>query len=117
LVENLHNNFISKKEKILSLYIYIFTGLTSKNYNGVRQRKERTWEGGKKIKRIFGLLHFLMQRPKMSKDKPKKLSASEIISQPYRASSGSCSSHRCGKKNAKIALNVKKRPVEAFFSF
>jgi hypothetical protein len=58
-----------------------------------------------------------MQRPKMSKDKPKNLSASELISQPYGASSGSCSSHRCGEKNAKIALNVKERPIEAFFSF
>jgi hypothetical protein len=118
LVENLHNNFISKKEKILSLYIYIFTSLTNKNYNEVRKRKERTWEEGKKIKRILGLLHLKkMQRPKMSKDKPKKLSASELISQPYGASSGSCSSHRYGEKNAKIALNVKKRPIKAFFSF
>jgi hypothetical protein len=25
-----------------------FTRLTSKNYNGVRQRKGLTWEGGKK---------------------------------------------------------------------
>jgi hypothetical protein len=47
----------------------------------------------------------------------KELRASGLIPQPCEASSGSCSSHRCGKKNAKIALNVKKRPIEAFFIF
>jgi hypothetical protein len=53
----------------------------------------------------------------MPQDKPKKLGASELVPQPCEASSGSCSSHHCGEKNAKIALNVKKRPIEALFSF
>jgi hypothetical protein len=47
----------------------------------------------------------------------KKRFASELIPQPCEASPGSRSLHRCGKKNAQIDLNAKKRPVQAFFSF
>jgi hypothetical protein len=47
----------------------------------------------------------------------KKPSASKLIPQPCEATPRSQSAHRCGKKNAKIALNAKKWPVQAFFSF